>query len=303
MKRKIGVLLTIAVLAILPIIIAGTTQIDIKSEPGYKVQVYLLDPFTGKKIEGESLQGYCNQDGLLSLNHTTTNEFVKLSLLVQDRGNKYLEFERKPLIYDDVYLGGKITIDLNQQDTPIDVIKENEFNSDSKTNETTNETGTNENETTNSSTIIADESARITGNVISDKDKNFNSSKVLVFIIIGMGLVFLTIFLVMGNALKNAKKNHYPMQKIKHVQTKPITHSHKPVHTTTSHATTSHAKPTHKFMHSEPIADKELIDAERKLEEVQRELLGIKEKRRKTDLIKRRIEHDKKTLRKLGEEI
>ncbi|MBR9706529.1 DUF1090 domain-containing protein [Candidatus Pacearchaeota archaeon] len=320
MIRKTGVLSIFAiiiVMSIMPAVLAGNVLFRIKTGPGYEVSMNLLNPVTGRKLPGGTLYGTTDNEGIFTVNHTTSEKLAHISFIIKDENKNMIRFKDNPiLMIETVMLGKSVFIDLTAPnpvatvDTGyIETVPEKKPEEEVvDPNETVVENLSNDGEAT-VETIAQDQDTdtSVTGEAILGDEDGDNSDLLNILIYSGIGfLVFVIILFIIIFIVKKSKKKkpakgspfqgqYVQPQKAAPQKVNEQMQPSKPVvpQPALQMAAQAISKPAY------ITEDQELADAESKLMEAQKEISNIKDKKRKISEAKKKLESDRAELEKL----
>ncbi len=277
MVRKILIILVLFVLLAMPVILATTTTINVKTLANYDVEIKTLDP-NPNEDKSDLLEYFepipSNDGGFVSFESHTSKNTISIVVIVRKDG-KAIEINGKKIHkFENYPTGGIINLEVKEKPPEPEINKTNETGAneiDVAINVNENETEEDAEKETETEEIIeeSEEKRGITGAFIGT-GKIIATSKITYFIIIGIVVVF-AIFFIVKKKLKS--KGHYIDFKIKDDK------GDKPGY--------------------EPEGDKRLEDAEKKIKEAKEELDDIKNRKSKLQEAKGRFERDKEELKRL----
>ncbi len=301
MMKKISVIvLLFFMLMLVPTVLAGSTKITIRTGPGFDVQMMALDPITGRKIVGGEFFGTTDTEGEYTVNYTTDEKLVHLSFIIKDQNDIIVEFQKKPLIFEKILLGGSVYIDLRSSD-PEPVVDTGyvEVVSNQNSGNTDNQSETNA--SANASDVNASSSFTTGYSVFGEEG---STKRIIIYSVVG-GVVILIIILIVFFAIRKKSEGNPKspfqgqyVQPQKAMIQKPATQ--KPIQPTQNSAGEALQRSA-QLAQAKPALtqDQELEDAERKLMQAQKEIANIKERKGKISEAKRKLEADRAELERL----
>lgn len=280
-NQKLGIIVLL-VLLIMPVVLATTTTINVKTLANHDVILKTLDPDPN---EGESnvleyFKKSSDANGQVSFVSHTNKPQINILIIVEKDGNR-IEINGKTLqLFEKKPTGAIITLEVKEK-PPEPEVNETESNETEEVEATANETietaGTGEAEETEEQEIEEKkETGKLTGAFISigKAGKAIVTSKVTYYMIGGIFIIGVFVFVIFIARKKlKGRAGHYINFKIKD------------------------GKVTESV--SKQISDKRLAAAEKKLEEAKKELDYIKNRKNRLEEAKERFEESKKELERL----
>lgn len=264
-KLRVAILL---ILLVVPMILATTTQINVKTLPNHDIEVKTLDPYSDEDNLLEYFENITDVNGEASFISDVGKNKISIVVIVRKDGKK-VEINGETIHkFENRATGGIINLEVKEKPPEPEINETNETGAN-EINVTVNVTENETEEGVEKEIEIEEEKRGITGAIVGT-GKAIVTSKITYFVIIGIFVVFVMFFIVKK---KLKSKGHYVDFKIKDDK------GDKPGY--------------------ESGGDKRLEDAEKKIKEAQVELDEIKNRKSKLQEARERFEKDKEELKRL----